>query len=147
MFRPLGRVVSRRVLVCGGRTFGIVRDPSSEHDVVRAQRQRVLLHRVLDYHHSRSPFEVVIDGAATGADTIAHQWAMQHDVHSRRFLADWQRYGRRAGAIRNKQMLDEGHPDLVIAFPGGPGTAMMVELAQARGIRVIEVGEDESDAS
>jgi len=81
---------------------------------------------------------VVIDGAATGADTIAHKWAVSHDIMTERFPADWTKYGRRAGAIRNKQMLSVGRPTLVIAFPGGPGTAMMVALAKAKGIRVVE---------
>jgi hypothetical protein len=39
---------------------------------------------------------------------------------------------------RNQQMLDEGRPDLVVAFPGGAGTANMVKLARAIGCEVIE---------
>lgn len=55
------------------------------------------------------------------------------------FPADWERNGRAAGPIRNRQMLD-GKPDLVIAFPGGKGTADMVAEAKRRGIAVREVG-------
>lgn len=58
------------------------------------------------------------------------------------FPADWDKYGKRAGYLRNVQMLDEGKPDLVVAFPGGKGTAMMVKLAKERGVRVIEYAYD-----
>jgi hypothetical protein len=44
----------------------------------------------------------------------------------------------KAGPIRKQQMLDEGKPDLVVAFPGGRGTAHMVRIARAAGIEVIE---------
>ena len=41
--------------------------------------------------------------------------------------------------MRNREMLERGRPDLVIAFPGGPGTANMVKLAREAGIEVIKV--------
>ncbi|MEM9912925.1 MAG: hypothetical protein AAF922_19365 [Pseudomonadota bacterium] len=50
--------------------------------------------------------------------------------------------GRAAGPIRNKEMLDEGCPDLVVAFPGGRGTANMVKQAQAAGVEVLDKRED-----
>jgi hypothetical protein len=53
----------------------------------------------------------------------------------------YQEYGKGAGPRRNKQMIEEGNPDLVIAFPGGRGTADMINRARAAGVRVIEVQE------
>jgi len=53
--------------------------------------------------------------------------------------AKWSKHGRAAGPIRNQEMIDECKPDLVVAFPGGRGTADMVRRAKAAGIRVIEV--------
>ena len=53
------------------------------------------------------------------------------------FDADWQKYGRAAGPIRNKQMLDEGSPDLVIAFAGGRGTENMVKQSEAKKVPVV----------
>ena len=49
------------------------------------------------------------------------------------------RLGRKAGPIRNQRMLDEGKPDLVVAFPGGKGTNGMIDLARNAGVRVILV--------
>lgn len=44
-----------------------------------------------------------------------------------------------AGYIRNAQMLSEGQPNIVIAFPGGKGTEMMVSLAKKKGVQVIQI--------
>jgi len=52
------------------------------------------------------------------------------------FPADWGKYSKSAGYIRNKQMLAEGKPDLVVAFPGGKGTANMVKLAKLANIPI-----------
>jgi hypothetical protein len=58
------------------------------------------------------------------------------------FYADWDKHGRAAGPIRNQQMLDEGKPDLVVAFllPQGSGTLDMIRRTEKAGIevRVIE---------
>jgi len=48
-------------------------------------------------------------------------------------------HGRAAGPVRNAQMLAEGKPDFVVAFPGGRGTADMCKQARARGVKVVEV--------
>ena len=48
--------------------------------------------------------------------------------------------GRSAGPIRNQAMLDEGRPDLVVAFPGHHGTADIVRRARAAGIKVRQPG-------
>ena len=55
------------------------------------------------------------------------------------FPAEWKKHGKAAGPIRNRKMLQDGKPDLVLAFPGGRGTANMVELATDAGIRVMHV--------
>lgn len=110
-----------RVLVCGGRDY---------HDV------RTLT-RVLD--SLDPPPTLIIQGGAFGADACASEWAYKRNVLERQFPADWKTHGRAAGPIRNQQMLDDGKPDLVVAFPGGTGTADMVRRAKAAGLKVIEV--------
>ncbi len=54
------------------------------------------------------------------------------------FHAEWMKYGKAAGPIRNARMLAEGKPDLVVAFPGGRGTADMLRRVREAGIEVIE---------
>jgi hypothetical protein len=75
---------------------------------------------------------VCIDGGAAGVDSYAHEFASRSlGWGTRRFPADWTRFGKSAGPIRNQQMLDENDVDLVLAFPGpeSRGTWDMVERA------------------
>jgi len=45
---------------------------------------------------------------------------------------EWDELGKKAGPLRNQRMLDEGKPDLVVAFPGGGGTKDMVSARLRR---------------
>ena len=107
-----------KVLVTGGRNY----------------RDTVHVNRVLD---DCIGLTVLISGAAKGADTLALRWAMSRQVEFRGYPAKWGG-GRSAsaGPIRNQRMLDDAEPDLVIAFPGGRGTADMMKKARAAGVRV-----------
>jgi len=86
----------------------------------------------------------IIEGGAKGADFLARVWAKHKMLNWIEFPADWKQYGVRAGPIRNKQMIDEGKPDLVIAFlaPNSRGTKDMIAQAQKAGIetKVIDIG-------
>jgi hypothetical protein len=79
----------------------------------------------------------ILHGAAPGADTIAGITAiwMGFTVHS--YPADWARYGKPAGILRNKQMLDQ-EPDRVYAFilNSSPGTSHTISEAVQRGIPI-----------
>lgn len=74
-----------------------------------------------------------------GADALAIRWAIRNRMPAENFPANWTAQGPAAGPIRNQEMLDEGKPDVVIAFPGGKGTADMVRKAKKAGVWVIEV--------
>lgn len=112
-----------RVLVCGGRDYA----------------DRDLLFMALDTLKLTRGVIIIISGCARGADTLGIEWAEARGVAVARFPADWEKYRRAAGPIRNQQMLVEGKPDLVIAFPGGRGTADMVKRATTAGIETILV--------
>jgi predicted Rossmann-fold nucleotide-binding protein len=114
-----------KVLVCGGR------------DWVDAELVESALNSL---HAARGPFSCLITGAARGVDRIAGRWARQNGILEWDFLPEWHRAGTPDGALRNQRMIAEGAPDLVIAFPGGLGTADMVERAKAAEIEVIEAG-------
>jgi hypothetical protein len=59
---------------------------------------------------------VIIEGDCRRADKISGYLARKHGLEVLVFPAKWEKYGNAAGPIRNKQMLDEGKPDLVVAF-------------------------------
>jgi predicted polyphosphate/ATP-dependent NAD kinase len=92
---------------------------------------------VLDEFHEKHQIDLVIQGGARGADSIAAAWAHQRGIGCEQYEADWTTYGRSAGAIRNQRMITEGKPEYVIAFPGGRGTADMVGKAARNGIPVL----------
>ena len=108
-----------RVLVTGGRTFDDIE----------------LLETTLDAVHATNLISVLIHGAASGADTMAGEWAIRQGVEVVACPANWKQYGRRAGPIRNREML-ELSPDLLVAFPGGRGTADMISAAEQKGIPI-----------
>ena len=112
-----------RVLVCGGRDY--------------TNREDFFWHMT---HTAVGWAEwTIISGCAKGADSLAIDFANTYNLDCLKFPADWKKHGRGAGPIRNQQMLDEGKPDLVVAFPGGTGTADMVRRAKNAGVKVIEI--------
>lgn len=109
-----------KILVCGGRDYS----------------NREKLFEILDIWRDCYPKLVIIQGAARGADSLAGEWAKARGVPQEIFPALWDVYGKSAGFRRNEQMLYEGQPDRVLAFAGGKGTQMMVELARKAGVPV-----------
>jgi len=83
----------------------------------------------------------VIEGEQRGADKIAAEAGRFHDVTVLGFPAEWDRYGKAAGRIRNRQMLKEGKPTLVVFFHNNlresKGTKDMVKIAVAAGVPVL----------
>lgn len=111
-----------RIIVCGGREY----------------RDYPAIRKALDLLHARHAITEVVHGGAFGADRLGGAWAEENGIPVRMFLADWHKHGKSAGHLRNRQMLLEARPDLVVAFPGGRGTANMIENATKEGVRVWE---------
>jgi len=86
-------------------------------------------------------YGTVIEGEARGADSLARNIAKELEMEVLPFPADWEKFHKAAGPIRNKQMLDEGKPDLVLAFHDNidisKGTRDMINQAKRAGIKVI----------
>lgn len=128
----------KRILICGGRDF-------EDHEMFKTA-MHYIAERYLEHTLLGGLLDVtVISGGATGADQRAIEWAIGENVAYREFKADWNKHGKRAGYLRNKQMLEEGKPDLVIAFPGGKGTTMMIDLAAKAKVKVLKVSRTDPD--
>jgi hypothetical protein len=112
-----------RVLVCGGRSFS----------------NQALLDSILKLLHERHPITLLIHGGANGADTLAGRWAALHKVPVKTYLPNWEVEGKRAGVFRNRRMLVDGQPNLVVALPGGRGTENMILQALKAGVRIVRV--------
>lgn len=108
-----------KVLVCGGRDYPNVKKVFTTLDAI-------------------SKVDKIIEGGATGADKWARVWAETGGVANDTYRPNWN-FGAAGGPIRNQRMLDEGKPDLVVAFPGGNGTADMIRRAKRAGVQVWEI--------
>jgi YspA, cpYpsA-related SLOG family len=110
-----------RVLICGDRNW--------------TDRRRIRW-----YLKTLPVGSVIIHGNAPGADRIAGELASELGFEVIAFPAQWWRYGRAAGPLRNKQMIDEGRPDKVAYahddLDASTGTRGMVAQARSAGIPV-----------
>lgn len=109
-----------KVLVCGGRDYS---DKEKVNDS---------LNRLKEKHG----IELIIEGGAKGADKLGGDWADINGIAHCTFHANWSALGKRAGPIRNQNMIDFGLPDCLVAFAGGIGTNGMIKLAESAGIPV-----------
>lgn len=118
-----------KVIVAGGRDF-------SDYELVKL---------ILDARKAK--ITEVVSGACprrwnkqkrlwVGADYFGELWACENGIPVRLFPADWRPNGkldRRAGHKRNEQMAQ--YADALVAFPGGNGTADMINRAVVHGLK------------
>lgn len=110
----------KKIVVCGSRSF-------CDMDKVR---------KVMPFFLSRLGDVVIVSGAARGADALGELWAAEMGMDVMRFPADWGRFGRSAGMIRNADMCAVA--DGCVAFWDGVsrGTKGMIDLCRRRGVPV-----------
>ncbi len=104
-----------KVIIAGSRTF-------DNYDLLC----ETMAH-LLDDGLARGREIEIVCGGAKGADALGARWAKEFNYPIKYFLADWNKYGKAAGIIRNKQMGD--YADYLIAFWDGKsrGTKHMIE--------------------
>lgn len=108
-----------RVLVFGGRDYA----------------DRACVWFDLDRLLAKSGAVVIITGAASGADTLAWEWAVDRDQFWVLHPADWDAHGRSAGPKRNAAMLAQWQPHRYVAFAGGNGTRDMDSRCLKAGVK------------
>lgn len=119
-------------LITGSRDF-----PESEAHVI---------HETLDNFIKWQPNVVMINGMARGVDSICYRWAKARGIEVAEYPADWNRYGKGAGHVRNRAMLNrllaEKSTSVFAFFYGDPvdsrGTANMVSQCEAAGVSPIK---------
>lgn len=111
------------LLVCGSRSV-------TENDNID-----IWISAALNVPQQKYKHVLVVEGGAAGADMLARKYAIQHNLHLKEIPADWEKYGKSAGIIRNKAMhgIISKYPHRgVIAFWDGKskGTAQNFGLAR-----------------
>ncbi len=110
-----------KVIIAGTRTF-------DDYEALKAYA---------DYKLGQIKEDIeIISGGATGADALGERYAKEKGYTIKRFPADWNRYGKKAGPLRNKQMAD--YADALIVFWDGSsrGTKNMLEIAREQGLKI-----------
>ena len=100
-----------------------------------------LISEVLGIYRKKYPKLEIIQGGATGVDTIALTYAQHFKIPCQSFKANWKMWGRAAGPLRNQEMLDDGNPSLVLAFHNNisksKGTKDMIKRCVDRHVLVL----------
>jgi len=108
-----------RILNCGDRNW-------TDRQAIERELKKTM--------HLAKHGVIIIDGGASGADSIGHEIAKSMNLFTMRFKADWKRYGKAAGPIRNQEMITVGKPDIILAFHAciekSRGTADMIDKAK-----------------
>lgn len=97
--------------------------------------------------------EVLIHGDCSGVDKISGSWAEKNKITVKTFPAEWKRYGRAAGPIRNRQMADEcSKEDLCVSVWNGSssGTKDMLGVCEKKGmkteVKIVKVKENGNES-
>lgn len=112
-----------RVIIAGTRTF-------TDYTLLQRECNHLLSEKQCTHNI------VVVSGTARGADTLGERYARERGFQLRRFPADWDKDGKKAGMLRNYRMADKA--DALIAFWDGTsrGTANMIDIARKKKLPV-----------
>ena len=123
-----------RVIVAGGRDF-------DDYNLLEKKVKEIIFKLVCDSRAATGAIEF-ISGTARGADRLGEKFATEERFVIKRFPADWNTYGKRAGYLRNEQMakyaVEDSNYGVLIAFWDGEsrGTKHMIDLANKHGLEV-----------
>jgi YspA, cpYpsA-related SLOG family len=131
-----------RIIVTGGLSYGRPFDARTLRPRPGYEAEQRHLVQTLSALHRRAPIAVLVQGGAEGADELARDWADGEGLEVETFEAAEPGPGLPAWAAlrgRNRRMCEAGG-DLVVAFPGGSGTAHCLECARELGIPIVRAG-------
>lgn len=115
-----------RVIVCGARDW-------TDRDMIADTLQSIALKTA-----KRGAIFQIVHGGATGADQLAGDIGEQIGANVQPMPAEWRSFGRAAGPIRNRAMLAQLRPAIVLAFHDAihtsKGTADMLRAAARSGV-------------
>ena len=82
---------------------------------------------------------VIINGDAKGVDKSGESWAISKGIKVKTMKANWEKYGKLAGHIRNKRMAKYGDALLLIWDGNSKGSKNMKSLAIENRLKIYEI--------
>lgn len=109
-----------KVIICGSREF-------DDYDLLKEKCDKILKRKV-----DSGEDIVIVSGAAKGADSLGEKYAKERGYKLEKFPANWEKYGKRAGYLRNKQMATVSNACIAFlsAYGENIGTKMMISIAK-----------------
>lgn len=126
---------SFNVIICGSREF-------ENYELLKEKCNHLLSRKLKDPDTK----VVIVSGCAKGADSLGEKYASETGLEILKYPADWDRFGKRAGYLRNKQMAEVGNAVIAFMVPGedkNRGTKNMISLAKAGNLLVREIIDEE----
>ena len=110
-----------KVIIAGGRDF-------SDYDLLKVKMNRILSNITDEI--------VVVSGNARGADSLGEKYATEMGYKLEKYPANWDKYGKRAGYLRNEQMADVAHACVCFWDSKSKGTKHMIDLANEKKLKL-----------
>ena len=102
-----------KVIIAGSRDF-------NNYDLLKNKLNQIK-QRIGDFE--------VVSGCARGADKLGEQFANEFNLSIQKFPANWEKYGKKAGFIRNEEMAKYANGCIVFWNQKSKGTENMINLA------------------
>lgn len=124
-----------RIIVAGYREF-------NDYEFVKKEIHKLLFKLIDQYEELYKSDIRFVSGACRGVDSLGERYANEYGYRLSKFPADWNKYKKRAGYERNKQMAEfsvqDGSIGVLLAFDHekSKGTKLMIELARDYGLAV-----------
>lgn len=81
--------------------------------------------------------DTIVSGGAKGIDTLAEQYAVENNIPVTIFKPNWELYGKVAGLIRNRTIVDNCDKIIAIKTISSKGTEHTIKLAKSKGLEVL----------
>ncbi len=114
-----------KVIVAGLRRF-------NDYDLFKSKIEKTIIDNEINITE-------LVSGGASGVDSMAERYANENGISVKVFQADWKKYGRGAGPLRNKEMAEYvGEKGALIAFWDfrSKGTGSMIRISEKLKLRI-----------
>lgn len=114
-----------KVIVAGLRSF-------NDYDLFKSKIEKTIIDNEINITE-------IVSGGASGVDSMAERYANENGISVKVFQADWKKYGRGAGPLRNKKMAEYvGEKGALVAFWDykSKGTGSMIKIAEKMNLNI-----------